>query len=644
MRRFLIGFAVVGIMLIVISRLATPTPSPTPTATTTTRPPTRTPRVPTITPEPVVTEVRAGIFFTAVTVTQPDIPTDNPVVLPAIADDATQIYTYDGNSISFNASMGSDADISFPLRVEVIDQTSGAVLASADVPASNTSQNSASMTWDTLGAAWSADGTPVGERTIVVNLLDEASEVLNSITYRLTVRPRPVVLIHGWNSDSGMWSNYTGYLTSLSEGWVGLPANNLSTGAVGHPFHDAKWNADKLNEFITDQREDLDAQHIDLVGHSMGGLIGRAYLQQYGLQDEDGQPIVLRLLTLGTPNQGSPCGNVGAVLSVFSSKLDGAWHFTPAYMRDFNATVTDTHGTMIHALAGTNVWTCGITGDGIVPVGSATAYGTENRIASFTAHIPGVEIWERLFDAHDFEYSQTQFDDFVLPTLRTVWALPAPLMAVAQAADTESDAPPVTQRYTLTVPAGSIAVMTVNAFDGEDLGVMVAASAGITAELRAPDGTVIASLDEEDMATMLMGILPYEDAPAGTYTVHFANTGTEVATVEMAVFESGLSYVLEIEVVPQTDGKTLVSAALLQNGVPVTDAVLTAHLQLTEGDAAASAHPLTDEDVDTSIEDGVYVSIIDLPPGVYALAIKAQTSDYSVTESHTFTVTAPTGD
>lgn len=644
----LMAILIMGVLYILFRGSLPVTPPPNPTATQTPMTPTRTPRVPTATPVPVETEVFEGISFTAVTLTQPNLPTGEAVELPLVNQDEAAVYTYDGNQLTFTANIASNSDITFPLRLEVRDVADGSVIVGADVVASNTTTQVATVEWDTFGTAWKADGTAVGERNIEVVLLDEAGETLDSETFTLTIRPRPVVLVHGWNSTEGMWSNYVGYLNNVSHGWIGLPANNLSTGGGGRPFHDAKWNADRLNEFITQQREALEAEHVDIVGHSMGGLISRAYLQAYGSLDADGQPVALRLITLGTPNTGSPCGNVGAVLSVFSSKLDGAWHFTPAYMRTFNQTVTNPNGTMIHALAGTNVWTCGIQGDGVVPVGSATAYGTDNKIAGFTAHIPGVAIWETLFGARDFEYSETQFNEFVLGQLQSPWDENAPLRFEAQVAPPEeSDAPPVTQRYTLTVPTDSSAVMTINAFDGEDLGVMIAPVAGISAELRAPDGTVIASLDSEDMDTMPMGILPYEDAPEGLYTIHITNTGLDDATIEMAVFESGLSYMLEIEIVPQDDGRTLISAVLLKNGDPVPDAVLMAHLELTDDEPAASPslHLLVEgETGNSTVNEGVYSTILELPAGVYALAIKAETSDYSVTESHTFTVTAPTSD
>lgn len=646
----LIALLVVGVGYVLFRGGLPVTPPANPTATNTAVVPTRTPRVPTATPVIIETEVFDGIRFTAVTITQENIPTGEAVELPLVEADGTAIYTYDGNLLTITANIESASPLTFPLRVTVEDVTTGEVITSLDLPVPSGLQETAILTWDTFDSAWRADGTPVGARDIVVKLLDEAGEALDSAAFNLTVRPRPVILVHGWNSTEGMWSNYVGYLSSVADGWLALPADNLSTGGGGRPFHDAKWNADKLAEYIDGQRAALEAAHVDVVGHSMGGLIGRAYLQAHGGRDSDGQPVVTRLITLGTPNTGSPCGNIGAVLNVFSKSLDGAWHFTPAYMREFNATVSETHGTLIHALAGTSVWTCGAQGDGVVPVSSATAYGVDNHIAQFTAHIPGVEIWEVLFGARDFEYSEAQFTAYVLGQLRVPWADAPAVVFNAQAAPAspeDSDAPPVTQRYTLTIPAGSLAIVTVNAFDGEDLGVLIAPVPGLSAELRKPDGSVIAALSAEEMASMPLAILPYTDAPAGTYSVHFANSSSEQATVELAVFESGLSYVLEIDIIPQDDGKTLIRAELMRDGVPVTNAVLTAHLDVVtnDDDSVPAVHPLTDEAAgDLSVNDGVYSALLDLPAGVYALAVKAQTANYSVTESHTFIVAEPTSD
>ena len=55
--------------------------------------------------------------------------------------------------------------------------------------------------------------------------------------------------------------------------------------------------ADDLNLFITNNN--LSNTKLDLVGHSLGGLIGRFYIQKYGNDD------INKLITLGSPHQGT---------------------------------------------------------------------------------------------------------------------------------------------------------------------------------------------------------------------------------------------------------------------------------------------------------------------------------------------------
>ena len=57
-------------------------------------------------------------------------------------------------------------------------------------------------------------------------------------------------------------------------------------------------------------RNKTDAQHVDLVVHSMGGLISRQYIQDDIPVAADGKPVVAHLVMLGTPNQGSPCADI----------------------------------------------------------------------------------------------------------------------------------------------------------------------------------------------------------------------------------------------------------------------------------------------------------------------------------------------
>ena len=46
---------------------------------------------------------------------------------------------------------------------------------------------------------------------------------------------------------------------------------------------------------------------MDLVVHSMGGLISRQYLHSIAPSDPDKRPVVDHLVMLGTPNMGSQC-------------------------------------------------------------------------------------------------------------------------------------------------------------------------------------------------------------------------------------------------------------------------------------------------------------------------------------------------
>ena len=136
-------------------------------------------------------------------------------------------------------------------------------------------------------------------------------------TPTLTPTPIPaivdtVVLVPGmgasWNSDALLNCKDTGY----SGGWSMAPFAR----GVYQPLIDAMNNGGiQVQEFYYDWRKDvrqngmvlgdflsvgLDAgEKAHLVGHSMGGLVGRAYIEQVG------QPLLERAVTAGSPHQGT---------------------------------------------------------------------------------------------------------------------------------------------------------------------------------------------------------------------------------------------------------------------------------------------------------------------------------------------------
>lgn len=102
----------------------------------------------------------------------------------------------------------------------------------------------------------------------------------------------PILLVHGVGCNAGIWSGLRGYLEAHALG----PVYALS---YGPPLASIEHFADQLAQRIEAIRTRTGAAQVLLVGHSMGGLVARAYLRQAG------GAAVRKLITLGTPHEGS---------------------------------------------------------------------------------------------------------------------------------------------------------------------------------------------------------------------------------------------------------------------------------------------------------------------------------------------------
>lgn len=118
----------------------------------------------------------------------------------------------------------------------------------------------------------------------------------------------PILLAHGMWSEPGTWSaafttpdpRFDTYLVDYSD----LAARDFST--LGHVMRSEV-------AFALDQRRirRIATGKVDVVAHSMGGLITRQYVSElqsesYRRPDNLGQGDVHRLVTIGTPHHGSP--------------------------------------------------------------------------------------------------------------------------------------------------------------------------------------------------------------------------------------------------------------------------------------------------------------------------------------------------
>jgi len=102
----------------------------------------------------------------------------------------------------------------------------------------------------------------------------------------------PVLLIHGVLVNDGVW-----FL--LRRGLERRGIGPIYTMTYGPPFADIEHFAEQLDAKVNQICSATGARQVVLVGHSMGGLVARAYLRRFGASR------VEKLVTMGTPHHGS---------------------------------------------------------------------------------------------------------------------------------------------------------------------------------------------------------------------------------------------------------------------------------------------------------------------------------------------------
>ncbi len=121
---------------------------------------------------------------------------------------------------------------------------------------------------------------------------------------------KAVILIHGIIRSS----------KSFSKMQVALEKDGYTV--VGFDYPSTRMTMAESADFLTKTIASLHGiQQIDLVCHSMGGLLVRTYLKENG---KDRDPRIHRLVMMGTPNQGAQMANL------VENNLAYQWIFGPA--------------------------------------------------------------------------------------------------------------------------------------------------------------------------------------------------------------------------------------------------------------------------------------------------------------------------
>ncbi|HKI52574.1 MAG TPA: hypothetical protein VJ987_00500 [Anaerolineales bacterium] len=205
-----------------------------------------------------------------------------------------------------------------------------------------------------LGWYWHSDGSAALQRTVNASV----NGIQAAVSLNVSVVPRPVVMVHGFNSDYTAWTTYLGpdgYLAEIGlQGFAvgdGQVEGRMETGSLSDPFkrtNSIAQNAAILGEYIDNVQKVTGAEKVDLLVHSMGGMIARYYIDRVMMKDN-----VAQLLILGTPMAGSACSILPASLGMM---MPAALEIQPSYMVNvFNQQIVRRHGIPFYALAGTKL-------------------------------------------------------------------------------------------------------------------------------------------------------------------------------------------------------------------------------------------------------------------------------------------------
>jgi pimeloyl-ACP methyl ester carboxylesterase len=156
-------------------------------------------------------------------------------------------------------------------------------------------------------------------RLFVEEFLTVAGNAPRMIAYRWLVpdpSPRaadvPILLVHGVLCNAGVWHPFVRWLRERGVGPV-------YTVSYGPPLHSIDAFAEQVAQKIDAILAETGARKVVAIGHSMGGLVLRAYLRLYG-----GAKLA-RLVTLGTPHEGSVHAWIAAGACLGQMRPGSAW-------------------------------------------------------------------------------------------------------------------------------------------------------------------------------------------------------------------------------------------------------------------------------------------------------------------------------
>jgi pimeloyl-ACP methyl ester carboxylesterase len=346
----------------------------------------------------------AGVYLPAV----PVQGTSTSAAIQVIDQAGTPINQItDGDTVRLSATLPARTGSETAIRFFLNDLPG--LVASCTIPSgSDTCQTGM---FSTLGWYWKEGGQAANSRLLQIM----AGETTIPGSFSLSVHPRPVVMVHGFSSSWEAWQNYlgpAGYLASagipgfaVGDGQVPGVMNTGSLSSPGGKTNTIAENAAILGRYIEQVKKITGAQQVDLVAHSMGGLIARYYIDRL-MPGRD----VAQLMMLGSPMAGTTCANLPAALGLY---LPAALEIQPGYVTGiFNPSITHRHGVPFYALAGTPILESFKSPCTSVPTDLAVSFDSVSALPLPVTKIPVLHV--------ELNTSPEVFKQFVLPHLQTL--------------------------------------------------------------------------------------------------------------------------------------------------------------------------------------------------------------------------------
>ena len=121
----------------------------------------------------------------------------------------------------------------------------------------------------------------------------------------------PLLLIHGYQCNRGLWFWLRPHLEAA--GWT------VATHSLEPVWGKIDDYAQGIERRIDEVLAATGAAQVILIGHSMGGLVLRAYLRRYG------RDKVARIVTLGSPHQGTRLAHLGLGRNARQMRMGSSW-------------------------------------------------------------------------------------------------------------------------------------------------------------------------------------------------------------------------------------------------------------------------------------------------------------------------------